>query len=164
MTRQDQLQETLCNRPFWHTTERNDAIVANHLFHSREMDVFYAIAMDEAILFDSLFNYLQEIQFFPPLEHLNPQKQRRKNYGQKQRFVSILLNTQIASLVFPGLSVLGSSSSAPERVCRLLSCSFSNPCRICWSWFTPNAKVKERQMTCGDAECQRERYPSKFKA
>ena len=30
------------------------------------------------------------------------------------------------------------------------------PCRICRRWFMPNAKVKERQMTCGDEECQRE--------
>jgi hypothetical protein len=77
MTRQDQLQETLCNRLFWHTAERDDAKVADHLFHRREMDVVYA--MDEATLFDSFFNYLQEIEVFPLLQHLDPQKQRRKN-------------------------------------------------------------------------------------
>jgi len=55
MTSRDQLQETLCNRLFWHTAERNDAIVADHLFHHREMDVVYA--MDEATLFDSFFNF-----------------------------------------------------------------------------------------------------------
>ena len=36
-------------------------------------------AMDEATLFDSFFNYLQEIKVFPHLEQLDPQKQRRKN-------------------------------------------------------------------------------------
>ena len=77
MTSQDQLQETLCNRLFWHTAERDDAKVADHLFHRREMDVVYA--MDEATLFDSFFNYLQEIEVFPLLQHLDPQKQRRKN-------------------------------------------------------------------------------------
>jgi hypothetical protein len=77
MTSQDQLQETLCNRLFWHTAERDDAKVADHLFHRREMDVVYA--MDEATLFDSFFNYLQEIKVFPHLEQLDPQKQRRKN-------------------------------------------------------------------------------------
>jgi hypothetical protein len=77
MTSRDQLQETLCNRLFWHTAERDDAKVADHLFHCREMDVVYA--MDEATLFDSFFNYLQEIKVFPILEHLDPQKQRRKN-------------------------------------------------------------------------------------
>ena len=77
MTPQDQLQETLCNRLFWHTAERDDAIVADHLFHLHEMDVVYA--MDEATLFDSFFNYLQEIDVFPLLQHLDPQKQRRKN-------------------------------------------------------------------------------------
>ncbi len=77
MTSRDQLQETLCNRLFWHTAERDDAKVADHLFHRREMDVVYA--MDEATLFDSFFNYLQEIEVFPLFEHLDPQKQQRKN-------------------------------------------------------------------------------------
>jgi len=77
MTTRDQLQETLWDRLFWHTAERDDAKVADHLFHRCEMDVVYA--MDEATLFDSFFNYLQEIDVFPHLEHLDPQKQRRKN-------------------------------------------------------------------------------------
>ena len=77
MTTRDQLQETLCNRLFWHTAERDDATVADHLFHRRAMDVVYA--MDEATLFDSFFNYLQEIKVFPFLQYLDPQNQRRKN-------------------------------------------------------------------------------------
>jgi hypothetical protein len=77
MTTRDQLQETLYERLFWHTAERDDAKVADHLYHRREMDVVYS--MDEATLFDSFFNYLQEIEVFPHLEHLDPQKQRRKN-------------------------------------------------------------------------------------
>jgi hypothetical protein len=85
MTRQDQLQETLCNRLFWHTAKRDDAKVADHLFHRREMDVVYA--MDEATLFDSFFNYLQEIQVFALLQHLDPQKQRRKNIA----FIQLVL-------------------------------------------------------------------------
>jgi len=77
MTTRDQLQETLCDRLFWHTAERDDAKVADHLFHRREMDVVYA--MDEATLFDCFFKYLQEIELFPHLEHIDPKKQRRKN-------------------------------------------------------------------------------------
>jgi hypothetical protein len=77
MTSREQLQETLCNRLFWHTAERDDALVAHHLFHQREMDVVYA--MDEATLFDSFFNYLREIDVFPLLEHLDPKNQTRKN-------------------------------------------------------------------------------------
>ena len=76
MTRQDQLQETLCNRLFWHTAQCDDAKVTDHLFHRREMDVVYA--MDEATLFDSFFNYLQEIQVFPLLENLDPQNKEEK--------------------------------------------------------------------------------------
>ena len=60
MTTREQLQETLCDRLFWHTAERDDSKVADHLFHCREMNVVYA--MDEATLFDSFFNYLQEIE------------------------------------------------------------------------------------------------------
>jgi len=77
MTSRDQLQETLCNRLFWHIAERDDARVADHLFHRREMDVVYA--MDEATLFDSFFNYLQEIKVFLHLEQPYSQKQQRKN-------------------------------------------------------------------------------------
>ena len=77
MTTREQLQETLCNRLFWHTAERDDAQVAHHLFHRREMDVVYA--MDEATLFDSFFNYLREIEAFPFLQDLDPEKQQRKN-------------------------------------------------------------------------------------
>jgi len=85
MTSRDQLQETLCNRLFWHTAERDDAKVADHLFHHSEMDVVYA--MDEATLFDSFFNYLREINVFPLLEHLDPHNQQRKNVP----FIQMLL-------------------------------------------------------------------------
>ena len=77
MATREQMQDILCNRLFWHTAERDDARVAHHLFHHREMDVVYS--MDEATLFDSFFNYLQDIEVFPFLEYLDPQKQQRKN-------------------------------------------------------------------------------------
>ncbi len=32
------------------------------------------------------------------------------------------------------------------------------PCCICRRWFLPDAKVKERQVTCGDKECQKEQH------
>ena len=34
--------------------------------------------------------------------------------------------------------------------------SKKRPCRICRRWFLPNARVKDRQMTCGDPACKRE--------
>jgi len=77
MTTQNKFQETIYDRLFWHTAERDDAKVADHLYHRREMDVVYA--MDEATLFDSFFNYLQEIQVFDHLLNIDPKKQRRKN-------------------------------------------------------------------------------------
>ena len=85
MTTREKMQDTLCNRLFWHTAERDDAKVAYHLFHRREMDVVYA--MDEAALFDSFFNYLQEIEVFPLLAYLDPQKQQRRNV----RFIQLVL-------------------------------------------------------------------------
>ena len=35
------------------------------------------------------------------------------------------------------------------------------PCRICRRWFLPNARVKDRQMTCGDPTCKREWHRKK---
>ncbi len=35
------------------------------------------------------------------------------------------------------------------------------PCRICRRWFMPDPRLKERQMTCGQAECQREWHKKK---
>jgi hypothetical protein len=34
--------------------------------------------------------------------------------------------------------------------------SKKRPCRICRRWFVPNARVKDRQMTCGDPACKGE--------
>lgn len=30
------------------------------------------------------------------------------------------------------------------------------PCKICRRWFPPHPRLKERQKTCGDPQCQRE--------
>ena len=35
------------------------------------------------------------------------------------------------------------------------------PCRVCRRWFMPNAKLKDRQMTCGGDQCKRERHRRK---
>ena len=43
--------------------------------------------MNEATLFDSFFNYLRDIEVFPVLENLDPEKQKRKNVP----FAQILL-------------------------------------------------------------------------
>jgi hypothetical protein len=89
MSTREQLQETLCNRLFWHTAERDDARVADYLYHCREMDVVYA--MDEATLFDSFFTYLQQIEVFPLLEHLDPRKQQRRNVAFIQLVLVLLM-------------------------------------------------------------------------
>ena len=35
------------------------------------------------------------------------------------------------------------------------------PCRICRRWFIPNPRLKDRQKTCGDADCQRRWHKKK---
>jgi len=95
MTTREQMQETLCKRLFWHTAERDDAKIADYLYHRREMDVVYA--MDEATLFDSFFTYLQEIEVFPLLEHLDPQRQKRTNVSFIQ-LVLVLLMKVVGSI------------------------------------------------------------------
>ncbi len=30
------------------------------------------------------------------------------------------------------------------------------PCRVCKRWFIPHPRLKDRQKTCGDSQCQRE--------
>jgi len=95
MSTREQLQETLCDRLFWHTAERDDAKVADYLYHRREMDVVYA--MDEATLFDSFFTYLQEIEVLPFLDHLDPHKQQRKNVSFIQ-LVLVLLMKVVGSI------------------------------------------------------------------
>ena len=35
------------------------------------------------------------------------------------------------------------------------------PCRICRRWFLPDPRLKERQMTCGQTECQRHWHKKK---
>ena len=37
------------------------------------------------------------------------------------------------------------------------------PCRICRRWFTPNPRLKDRQMTCGNVKCKREWHRKKCK-
>jgi hypothetical protein len=95
MTTREKLQETLCKRLFWHTAQRDDATVADYLYYRREMDVVYA--MDEATLFDSFFTYLQEIDVFALLEHLDPQRQKRKNVSFIQ-LVLVLLMKVVGSI------------------------------------------------------------------
>ena len=75
LTRQ-QMQQTVLQRLFWHTAERNDARVADHLFRRREMDSVFTL--DEATLFDFFFQYLREIQVFPLLQAITPKDQQRE--------------------------------------------------------------------------------------
>jgi hypothetical protein len=35
------------------------------------------------------------------------------------------------------------------------------PCRVCRSWFMPNPRLKDRQMTCGEPQCKKEWHRKK---
>jgi len=95
MLAREQMQNTLIERLFWHTAERDDSKVAHHLFCHKEMDTVYT--SDEATLFDFFFHYLREIDVFPLLENLDPQTQQRENLPFLQ-FVLIYLMKVIGSI------------------------------------------------------------------
>ena len=89
------MRNTLTERLFWHTAERDDSKVAQHLFCRKEMDTVYTL--DEATLFDFFFHYLREIEVFPLLENLDPQTQERQNLPFVQ-LVLIFLMKVIGSI------------------------------------------------------------------
>ncbi len=95
MITREQMQKTLIERLFWHTAERNDAKVADHLYCRKEMDTVYTL--DEATLFDFFFHYLREIDVFPLLEGLDPETQERENIPFLQ-FVLVYLMRVIGSI------------------------------------------------------------------
>jgi len=95
MCTREQMQNTLIERLFWHTAERDDSKVAHHLFCRKEMDTVYTL--DEATLFDFFFHYLREIDVFPLLEDLDPETQQRENIPFLQ-FVLIYLMRVIGSI------------------------------------------------------------------
>jgi Transposase DDE domain len=95
MLTREQMQERLIKRLFWHTAERDDAKVADHLYGRKEMDTVYTL--DEATLFDFFFHYLREIEVFPLLEELDPETQQRENIPFLQ-FVLVYLMRVIGSI------------------------------------------------------------------
>jgi hypothetical protein len=95
MCTREQMQNTLIERLFWHTAERDDSKVAHHLFCRKEMDTVYTL--DEATLFDFFFHYLREIDVFPLLEDLDPQIREREHIPFLQ-FVLIYLMRVIGSI------------------------------------------------------------------
>jgi len=95
MTTREQMQNTLMERLFWHTAERDDSKVARHLFCRKEMDTVYTL--DEATLFDFFFHYLRQIEVFALLENLDPQTQERQNIAFLQ-LVLIYLMKVIGSI------------------------------------------------------------------
>lgn len=95
MTTQEQMQQTILERLFWNTAERDDAKVADHLFGQREMDSVFTL--DEATLFDFFFHYLREIQVFPLLEGITPRDRQREHIPFIQ-FILVFLMKIIGSI------------------------------------------------------------------
>lgn len=95
MTTRQQLQQTVLQRLFWHTAERDEAKVADHLFRRKEMDSVFTL--DEATLFDFFFHYLREIQVFPFLQEITPKEQQREHIPFIQ-FILIFLMKVIGSI------------------------------------------------------------------
>jgi hypothetical protein len=95
MTTRQQVQQTILERLFWHTAERDDAEVADHLFRRKEMDSVFTL--DEASLFDFFFHYLHEIQVFPLLQEITPKEQQREHIPFIQ-FILVFLMKVIGSI------------------------------------------------------------------
>jgi hypothetical protein len=95
MYSREQMQNTIFERLFWHSAQRDDAKVADHLYARKEMDIVYTL--DEATLFDFFFHYLREIEIFPFLENLQPRSQQRENIPFIQ-FVMVFLMKVIGSI------------------------------------------------------------------
>lgn len=95
MTTRQQVQQTVLERLFWHTAERDDAQVADHLFRRQEMDSVFTL--DEASLFDFFFHYLHEIQVFPLLQEITPKEQQREHIPFIQ-FILVFLMKVIGSI------------------------------------------------------------------
>jgi hypothetical protein len=95
MTTRQQVQQTVLERLFWHTAERDDAEVADHLFRRKEMDSVFTL--DEASLFDFFFHYLHEIQVFPLLQEITPKEQQREHIPFIQ-FILVFLMKVIGSI------------------------------------------------------------------
>ncbi len=95
MTTRQQLQQTVLQRLFWHTAERDEAKVADHLFRRKEMDSVFTL--DEATLFDFFFHYLREIQVFPFLQEITPKEQQREHIPFIQ-FILVFLMKVIGSI------------------------------------------------------------------
>jgi len=89
------MQDTIIERLFWHSAQRDEAQVAEHLYRCKEMDTVYTL--DEATLFDFFFHYLREIEVFPLIEQLDPGCQVRENIPFLQ-FVLIYLMKVIGSI------------------------------------------------------------------
>jgi hypothetical protein len=91
MPTREELQQTVFKRLFWHSAQRDDARVADHLFHSREMDSVFTL--DEATLFDVFFHYLREIDVFALLEAISPKDRQRESIPFIQYVLVFLMKT-----------------------------------------------------------------------
>lgn len=95
MTTREEMQQTVLKRLFWHAAERDDARVADYLFHEKGMDSVFTL--DEATLFDFFFHYLREIHVFPLLEDIHPRGQKRELIPFIQ-FILVFLMKTIGSI------------------------------------------------------------------
>jgi len=68
--KKDEVFQNLIEHVVWMTAERDDTLVLNHLFQTKSMDSVYGL--DEAVLFDYLFNFMDEQEITAFLTRLAP--------------------------------------------------------------------------------------------
>ncbi len=76
----------------WQTEKRNNRKVALELHETRAMDSVHAL--NEAVFFDELFEYIREIGAWPLLEQLDPDDRRGALYPFIQ-FVLVTLTHEV---------------------------------------------------------------------
>ena len=74
----DDLRTRLAVLQGWQTATRDDAAVAQELYETHAMDQLHEL--NEAAFFDELFHYMKEIEVWPLLEDLDPQKREGPLY------------------------------------------------------------------------------------
>lgn len=88
---------TMMERIMWQTATRNDEEVACYLYEQHKMDSVYGL--DEAVLFDYLFNYLEEIGYLKYMRKIEPRRgEIKRSFLPFYRYVQLYLMRCIAGI------------------------------------------------------------------
>ncbi len=88
---------TMMKRVIWDTAERDDPRVASYLYNQHKMDYIYGL--DEALLFDYLFNFLEQIGYLKHLRKIGPPGGAiQRSYLPYYRFLQLYMMRCLAGI------------------------------------------------------------------